>query len=831
MDGDMIKKLRILYIWAAICLLPIHINADETKSRPVTFASGSSLTINSGVTTNFLSGSITDFNAGSTVDFTGATVTGLAGGGGSSVWGGITGTLSDQTDLQTALNAKVNTTRTVNGHALSANVTVTSGDVGLGNVTNDIQTKQSIVPNDAPLDGEVLIGDSAAGAYIRQSISGISASISMDSGGRIAISGIDNASLVNSNITIAGTSTSLGGSIARDTITGVSANGLLRRTGANTLTNDASTYLTGNQTITLSGDVTGSGATAITTTIAGHVVTYAKLQSVNTNVVLGRATAASGDAEELTALPFGLTGDVTTAADSNATTIANDAVTYAKMQNVSATNRFLGRITAGAGDTEELTAANAKTILALTSSDVGLGSVTNDAQTKASVVPNTAATDGQMFVGKTGSAWQIISLSGSGATFSMSNAGVLTVSGIANASLTNSAITIAGTSTSLGGSITQDTITGLSSNGFVKRTGANTLAVAADNSSNTHLLFNDSGAVGGDADLTWDKTNNRLALSAGTGYIRLVTNAGSADGFVAAPFATTSFSNNAIYNSGWKYDQTNTAALLEVSGSNIKFQTAASGTAGTAITWNQQALFTQGGGVAFGTAVDPGTGYVNTPTGYKVGNAEYPVAANGLVKRTAANTYSAVAPGAAGYQPRSDGTTFASYPTIIVNSSTASQSATFAADTYLTGSNPTVTAGDFKAKGQYKCKFDMVKTAAGTAATVITLRIGTNGSTADTSRITWTFGAGTGVIDTGTYEITVNWRTVGSGTTAVVSGICNATHNLATTGLFNNAASWTIVGTVSGGFDSSTATTMGLSFNGGASFSGTTTTVQSLITQ
>lgn len=57
-----------------------------------------------------------------------------------------------------------------------------------------------------------------------------------------------------------------------------------------------------------------------------------------------------------------LTGDVTAAQSSNATTIANDAVTYAKMQNVSATSRVLGRITAGAGDVEELTGANIATI-------------------------------------------------------------------------------------------------------------------------------------------------------------------------------------------------------------------------------------------------------------------------------------------------------------------------------------------------------------------------------------------------------------------------------------------------------------------------------------
>lgn len=45
------------------------------------------------------------------------------------------------------------------------------------------------------------------------------------------------------------------------------------------------------------------------------------------------------------------------------TEIDNDAVTYAKMQDVSATSRFLGRITAGAGVVEELSGANAATII------------------------------------------------------------------------------------------------------------------------------------------------------------------------------------------------------------------------------------------------------------------------------------------------------------------------------------------------------------------------------------------------------------------------------------------------------------------------------------
>src|SRR5882724_5300286 len=104
----------------------------------------------------------------------------------------------------------------------------------------------------------------------------------------------------------------------------------------------------------LSGDVTTAGTLA--TTIANNVVSYAKIQDVSvTDVVLGRKTAGSGDMEELSALPFGLTGDVTTSADSNATTIANDAVTYAKMQNVSALSKLLGRGDSGAGDPQEVT--------------------------------------------------------------------------------------------------------------------------------------------------------------------------------------------------------------------------------------------------------------------------------------------------------------------------------------------------------------------------------------------------------------------------------------------------------------------------------------------
>lgn len=92
------------------------------------------------------------------------------------------------------------------------------------------------------------------------------------------------------------------------TITSPSTGQLLRYNGSQWV-NWTPNFLTSNQTITLSGDVTGSGATSITTTIAANAVTtakiantavtFAKFQNINTNRLLGRSTAGSGSVEEI----------------------------------------------------------------------------------------------------------------------------------------------------------------------------------------------------------------------------------------------------------------------------------------------------------------------------------------------------------------------------------------------------------------------------------------------------------------------------------------------------------------------------------------------------
>jgi hypothetical protein len=92
------------------------------------------------------------------------------------------------------------------------------------------------------------------------------------------------------------------------TITSPGTGQLLRYNGTEWV-NWTPNFLTGNQTITLSGDVTGSGATSITTTIAANAVTtskiantavtFAKIQNINTNRLLGRSSAGSGSVEEI----------------------------------------------------------------------------------------------------------------------------------------------------------------------------------------------------------------------------------------------------------------------------------------------------------------------------------------------------------------------------------------------------------------------------------------------------------------------------------------------------------------------------------------------------
>ncbi len=136
-------------------------------------------------------------------------------------------------------------------------------------------------------------------------------------------------------------------------------------------------------------DFTYDDATpTISAIVIDDSITFAKMQNITTDRLLGRDTAGTGNAEELTVgggVEFtgsagiqrsALTGDVTASAGSNATTIANDAVTDAKLRN-SQPLSVIGRGANTTGDPGDLTApAGSDHVLRESGSILSFGEIT-----------------------------------------------------------------------------------------------------------------------------------------------------------------------------------------------------------------------------------------------------------------------------------------------------------------------------------------------------------------------------------------------------------------------------------------------------------------------
>lgn len=194
------------------------------------------------------------------------------------------------------------------------------------------------------------------------------------------------------------------------------------------------------------------------------------------------------------------------------------------------------------------------------------------------------------------------SISGAANTLSAIPGGALNAASVANAALANSTITIAGTSTALGGSITQDTITGLASTGLVKRTGANALAIAA--SGTDYLAPTGSGAGLTGIVTTLSGTAGQVTASSSTGAVTL-----------SLPTAITGVNSvTAASGQGWTAQGGDNGASLTL-GQGTSAPTATISATGTGTNAEQSVLT-----VAASTSGTPTVGYGPSLRFFRKGN-------------------------------------------------------------------------------------------------------------------------------------------------------------------------------------------------------------------
>ncbi len=175
------------------------------------------------------------------------------------------------------------------------NATATKSDVGLGNVDNTSDVNKPV--STAQQTALNLKADLASPTFTG-TVSGITKSM-------VGLGNVDNTSDANKPVstatqtalnlklditTAASTYQPLDGDLTA--IAALSTNGFAKRTGTNTWSIDTSTYLTSNQSITYTGDATGSGTTAVTLTLANSGVTASTYKSVTVDAK-GRVTAGT----------------------------------------------------------------------------------------------------------------------------------------------------------------------------------------------------------------------------------------------------------------------------------------------------------------------------------------------------------------------------------------------------------------------------------------------------------------------------------------------------------------------------------------------------------
>lgn len=284
--------------------LTLSVGAAAATNNTVTIATGTGFNANSSSNTTY------SISVGPALTALASTMTGAGSG-----FLKKTGADTYAVDTNTYLTAESDTLATVTGRGASTSTAVTlTGGVTVGSTgvkINGSTSGTATILTPAVASTPTLTLPTTTGTLA------LTSDIPTVNNGTLSLS-VGAAGATNTTLTVgtgtgfsANTASNVGYTVSvgpaltalASTMTGAST-GFLKKTGVDTYALDTNTYITGNQTITLTGDVTGSGTTSIATTLAtvnSNVGTYTKVTVNAKGLVTAAANLIASDIPTLTA--------------------------------------------------------------------------------------------------------------------------------------------------------------------------------------------------------------------------------------------------------------------------------------------------------------------------------------------------------------------------------------------------------------------------------------------------------------------------------------------------------------------------------------------------